>query len=87
MMAWDRLLPLGRHGDAARVRPADGASNRPGDALVTPDRTPFQRDYDRITSAGRAKLLHFRKLLPYPDGSEWFYPHQLLLRGELLTRE
>jgi len=31
------------------------------------------------------ELLHSRKLLPYPDGSEWFFPHPLLLLGQLLA--
>jgi hypothetical protein len=31
------------------------------------------------------ELLRTSRLLPYPDGSEWYYPHALLLRGELLS--
>ncbi|MFK7992167.1 MAG: hypothetical protein AB8I08_39475 [Sandaracinaceae bacterium] len=30
------------------------------------------------------ELLRTSRLLPYPDGSEWYYPHTLLLRGRLL---
>lgn len=31
------------------------------------------------------ELLRTSKLLPYPNGSAWYYPHSLLLRGNLLT--
>ena len=30
------------------------------------------------------ELLRTNRLLPYPDGSEWYYPHALLLKGDLL---
>ncbi|MBZ0118138.1 MAG: hypothetical protein K8H88_14145 [Sandaracinaceae bacterium] len=30
------------------------------------------------------ELLRTSRLLPYPDGSEWYYPHALLLKGDLL---
>jgi hypothetical protein len=30
------------------------------------------------------ELLRTNRLLPYPDGSEWYYPHALLTKGDLL---
>ena len=30
------------------------------------------------------ELLRTNRLLPYPDGSEWYYPHALLMKGDLL---
>ncbi len=57
MMTWDRLMPLSRHGEAPR-----------DPARVTPDRTPYQRDYDRIVFSSAFRRLHDKtQVFPLPE--------------------
>lgn len=60
-MTWDRLMPLSRHGEAPR-------DPGPEQGHVTPDRTPFQRDYDRIVFSSAFRRLHDKtQVFPLPE--------------------